>query len=113
MYLPVPDEAIWVGVIRMVIHIPGARTLKDRRRAVHSLVDRIKARHHCAAADVGHLENAGAAVISAAVVGNEARHVRSRLDAVRGEADRFGDAYLAEVTLWVQRMGEPGADPIA
>jgi uncharacterized protein len=109
MYFPAPDEALWIGVVRLVMHIPRSFSLKDRRRAVQSVVQRIQVRHHVSAAEVGHLENAGAAVIAASVVSNDPKMIRARLDAIRSEAEKAGDAYLAEVTSWVQKMGEVGA----
>jgi uncharacterized protein YlxP (DUF503 family) len=108
MYLPAPDEALWIGVVRLVLHVPRSLSLKDRRRAVQSVVQRIHARYGCDAAEVGHLENPGAAVVAATVVGNDPKHVRRRLDLIRAEAERGGDAWLAEVTHWIQKMGEPG-----
>lgn len=96
MYLPAPDEHIHIGVLRLVLRIPGSRSLKDRRRVVASLRDRVAARHHTWLAEVGHLENHEAAVLAASVVGNDARVVRSRLDQVRAEAELLGDAYLVE-----------------
>jgi uncharacterized protein YlxP (DUF503 family) len=40
MFLPAPDESIWVGVLRLSLLIPGARSLKDKRRVVAQLRDR-------------------------------------------------------------------------
>jgi len=109
MYLPAPDEALWIGVVRLVLHIPHSFSLKDRRSAVQSVVRRIADRHHCSVAEVGHLDNAGAAVLAASVVANDPKLVRARIDAIRSEAERASDAWLAEVTSWVQKMGEPGS----
>lgn len=96
MYLPAPDEHIVVGVLRIVLRIPGSRSLKDRRRVVAGLRDRLVARHPVAVAEVGHLENHEAAVLAVTTVANEARVVQSRLDQVRAEADQRGDALLVE-----------------
>lgn len=109
MYLPAPDEALWVGVVRLVLHIPRSLSLKDRRGAVQSVVRRIEARHHVACAEVGHLENPGAAVVAATVVGNDQRLLRARMEAIRGEAEKGGDVWLAESTTWMQKMTEVGA----
>jgi uncharacterized protein YlxP (DUF503 family) len=76
---------------------------------VQSVVKRIEARHHVCVAEVGHLQNPGAAVIACAVVGNDQRVVRARMDTIRAEAEKGGDAWLAEVTTWMQKLGEVGA----
>lgn len=105
MYLPAADEELWVGVVRMLVHVPGSRTLKDRRRAVQSLVQRIAARHHASVAEVGHLENPGAAVVAATVVANQPQLVRARIDAIRREAELAADSIFIDSNTWVLKMG--------
>jgi uncharacterized protein len=88
VYLPAPDEVLVIGVLRMVLRMPGNRSLKDRRRVVQSVRDRVHARHHAAFADVGHLERHDAAVIAVTLVGNDAKLLRSRLDTIRAEVEQ-------------------------
>ena len=111
MYLPAPDEALLVGVLRMVLRIPGSRSLKDRRRVVWSLRDRVVARHRAAFAEVGHLENLQAAVVAISVVGNDARQVRARLDTIRGDAELTLEAHVTEVNVWIVPMNSHTLDP--
>lgn len=99
MYLPAPDENLVVGVLRIVLRMPGCRSLKDRRRVVHSLRDRIQHRHHAAFAEVGHLEAHDAAVVAISMVGNDTRHVRSRLDQVRGEIEAGVEALVSDAQV--------------
>lgn len=96
MYLPAPDEAIWIGTLRLVLRVPGSRSLKDKRRAILSVRDRLVARHHVSVAEVGHLDNHDMAVLAVAAVGNDSRLLRSRLDAIRGEADGRADVLLVD-----------------
>src|SRR5688572_1989224 len=97
MYLPAPDESLFVGVLRMVLRMPWSRSLKDRRRVVASLRDRVVARHRAAFAEVGHLEAHEAAVVAISVVGNDPRQLRARLDTIRGDAELTAEAHLADV----------------
>lgn len=99
MYLPAPDESLLVGVLRMSLGIPGSRSLKDRRRVVLSLRDRLQARHKVAFAEVGHLDAVDRAVVAVAVVGNDARALQSRLDTLRGEVLGHGEALLYDHQL--------------
>jgi uncharacterized protein YlxP (DUF503 family) len=110
-YLPAPDEAIFVGVLRLVLRIPGSRSLKDRRRVVASLRDRVFARHRAAFAEVGHLEAHDAAVVAISVVGNDARLLRSRLDAVRSDAESSLEALISSVDLTVFPLNAHELDP--
>ena len=104
MYLPAPDEALLVGVLRMVLRMPGSRSLKDRRRVVASLRDRVHARHHAAFGEVGHLEAHEAAVVAIAVVGNDSRLLRARLDAIRADAEATLEAHVTEANIEVFPM---------
>ena len=107
-YVPAPDEQVWIGVLRLVLHVPGSTGLKDRRRAVQSLLQRVASRHGAAVADVGHLDNAAVAVLAATVVANDPKVVRARLDAIRNEADQDSHGYVGSSDLWISRMGEKG-----
>lgn len=96
MYLPAPDESLWTGTLRVVLRIPGSRSLKDRRKVVWGLRDRWVSRHRVAVAEVGHLEHHEMAVMAVSLVGNEARLVRARLDALRDQAGALPDAILVD-----------------
>jgi uncharacterized protein YlxP (DUF503 family) len=63
---------VFVGVGRLVLSIPGARSLKDRRRVVKSLKDRMRAKLPVSLAEVGELERYQVATLGLAVVSNEA-----------------------------------------
>lgn len=94
MLLPAPDESLWVGVLRLVLAVPGSRSLKDKRRAVHQVRDRLRARRNVSVAEVGHLEHHGRAVLAVSMVANDARHLRSALDGIRQE---IGDWHVGVV----------------
>jgi uncharacterized protein YlxP (DUF503 family) len=112
LYLPAPDEALFVGLLRMVLRIPGSRSLKDRRRVVSSLRDRVQVRHHAAFAEVGHLEAHEAAVVAITVVGNDARQLRSRLDTIRADAEATLEAHVTDVNIRILTMNGH-LDPVA
>lgn len=97
MYLPAPDEALHTVTLRVLLQIPGARSLKDRRRVVLSVRDRAMARHGVAAAEVGHLDNPKAAVLAFAVVGNDRAVLQARLDTLLRDVEAVADAVLVDV----------------
>ncbi|RME27427.1 MAG: DUF503 domain-containing protein [Deltaproteobacteria bacterium] len=102
MYLPAPDESVWVGVARIVLSVPGSRSLKDKRRAVHQVRDRLRSRRNVSVAEVGHLEDRSRAVMVIAMVGNDARFVQGALDSIVHEIGewRVGLIESASVRLW-------------
>jgi uncharacterized protein YlxP (DUF503 family) len=103
-FLPAPDERVWIGVLRVVLRIPGSRSLKDRRRVVAALRDRLQARHRVLLADVGHLEAHDAAVLALSCLGNDSRGVQSVLDQARSDLLSHAEAIVTDmqvdVTPW-------------
>lgn len=89
-----PDEDTWVGVLRLQLQIPGSRSLKDRRRAVAHVRDRLRARGGLSVAEVGHLHDHGAAVLAVATVSHDATEVRRALDRIAHEVEQWGRAIV-------------------
>lgn len=111
MLLPAPDESIWVGVLRLVIAVPASRSLKDKRRVVHQVRDRLRARRNVSVAEVGHLESHARAVLAVSMVSNEARHLRSALDAMAGEIADWHVGIVEEATVELFRPWQDDAGP--
>ncbi len=111
MYLPAPDESVWVGVARLVLAVPGSRGLKDKRRAVHQVRDRLRARRNISIAEVGHLDDRSRAVLAISMVGNDARFVQGALDSLIHEVGSWRVALVesASVDLW-RPFDEAGYD---
>jgi uncharacterized protein len=99
---------MFVGVGRLVIQIPAARSLKDRRRVVKSLKDRLRAKLPVSAAEVGDLEQMQVATLGIAVVANEADRCHEILSAALGMARVLPDATLADVRTEVVPFGFGG-----
>ena len=74
-----------MGVITWELHLEGSRSLKDKRRVLKSLKDRLHNRFHLSAAETAHQDLWQRAELSACVVSNERGHV----DSVLREADRL------------------------
>jgi uncharacterized protein YlxP (DUF503 family) len=70
-----------VGATEVVLRLDGARTLKDKRAVLSSLIARTRARYQLAVAEVGELDRPQDARIALALVGNEWRHVETALNA--------------------------------
>jgi hypothetical protein len=80
-----------VGSAKIEVHIPGSGSLKDKRRVVKSLKDRLLARFAVAVAEVDGLDQWQRATLGVACVSNDARLV---------------DATLAKVVTWVEGSGD-------
>ena len=99
---------MFVGVARLVLSIPGARSLKDRRRVVKSLKDRVRARLPVSLAEVGDLDRYQVATLGVAVVSNEAARCSEVLSAAVRMARVARDAVLADVSTEVMTLGDGG-----
>ena len=74
-----------VGVLTVRLAIFEALSLKDKRRVVKSLKDRLSARHNVSVAEVDDLDHRQAATIGVAMVSNDARFVESCLSKILDE----------------------------
>jgi uncharacterized protein YlxP (DUF503 family) len=109
VYVPAPDESIWVGVLRLALQVPGARSLKDRRAGVAHVKERLRARHEVSVAEVGHLESHERAVVAVCSVHSDPRALRSQLDGLRAEVESWGRVLVTSAHLTIERPG--GASP--
>ena len=91
---------MFVGVVRIELHLPGSTSLKDKRSIVRGLKDRIRARTSAAVAEVDHQDLWQRAALGVAVVSGESHHVTEMLDAVR----RLAEGTIgAEVIDWQEQ----------
>ena len=73
-------ERIFVGVARVALGIPGARSLKDRRQNVRSVVDRMRNKYNVTVAEVGDSDYPGRHTLVLTTGGNDGGLIRSILD---------------------------------
>jgi uncharacterized protein len=71
-----------VGVIVWELEVLGSQSLKDKRRVVKSLKERLQSRYRVSAAETGHQDVWQRAQLAASVVAGEHRHVSEVLDAM-------------------------------
>jgi len=100
---------MFVGILRLVFQIPGAASLKDRRRVVKSFKDRVRARFPVSIAEVGDLERYQVATLGVAVVSGEAARCQEVLSAVARAAEQASDAVLADVATELIPFGSGGS----
>lgn len=77
---------MYVATARVRVHVPAARSLKDRRMVVRKVVDRVRARTGAAIADVGPQDRWQVAAFGLAAVSGD-----------RAKADEVIDGALAVI----------------
>jgi len=85
-----------VGVLRAELAILEAVTLKDKRRVIKSVKDRIISRHKVSVAEVDRLDQRQGAVLAVAMVANDSRFVQSCLDKIVDELRMARSATLVD-----------------
>jgi hypothetical protein len=71
-----------IGALRLKLAVFGSTSLKDKRRAVKSLKERLAGRFNVSVAEVGSLDHRQQAEIAVVLVGNDPRFVESCLDTI-------------------------------
>lgn len=71
-----------IGVLEIRLVVREAQSLKDKRRVVKSLKDRLRSRFDVAVAEVGHQDSRQQATLGVAVVGNDESVLGSVLNKV-------------------------------
>lgn len=99
---------MFVGVMRLGLMLPGARSLKDKRRVVLSFKERVQARMRVSIAEVGGLDHPRHATLGVAVVSNDAAVCDSVLADVAAMANNLPDAVLADRATEIVPFGEGG-----
>jgi len=73
---------MFVGVLRLTLHLPEPGSLKSQRHLVRSAVDRIRARFNVSAAEVAENDLWQRSVLGVTAVGNDRAFVNEALDKV-------------------------------
>jgi hypothetical protein len=92
---------MFVGIVRIELHVPGATSLKEKRSVVRSLKDRIRQRTPASVAEVDHQDLWQRAALGVAVVSGDHRQVEDLLRSVRTLVE---GAPGAEVLDWQETI---------
>ncbi|MFI4898274.1 MAG: DUF503 domain-containing protein [Phycisphaerales bacterium JB059] len=102
-----------IGVLQFELHVHGAESLKDKRRVVKSVRDRLHREHLVSVAEVGALETLNLALMGVAVVGTEGARVAKVLDAFDAKLRALTDAELGSTRREIIRGEQLTTDPDA
>ncbi len=95
-----------VGVLRLTLVIPGARSLKDKRQALRKIIDRARARYNVSIAEVGDNDLWQRAVVGATVVANDHRFVNEVLDKLVRDVESLAVASLVNREMEIETYSE-------
>lgn len=92
---------MFTGIVRIELHVPAARSLKDKRQVVRGLKERLRERTGASVAEVDHQDLWQRAALGLAIVAADGAGVRERLDAARRIVDQ---EFAAVVTDWQEKI---------
>ncbi len=92
-----------IGVCQVELVVSDAASIKDKRRVVRSVVQRMRSKFNVGVAEVGELDSWQVAILGIVCVSNETGHAASILSSVLDwlEAERI-DAEIGAVSTSVE-----------
>ena len=100
-----------VAILQFHLMIDGATGLKDKRRVVRSLKDRLHKQHMVCVAEVGSLETWNLAEMGIVACNRNAEYLREQMRAIIGKLQSLPDARLADHELEIVSAEVVAGDP--
>lgn len=88
-----------VGVLRVECSLPGTQSIKDKRRILRSLLDRLHHRFHVAVAEVEHQDSWRRAGLAVAYISTDTRHADEVLAHVATAIERHNDLVVLDYSI--------------
>ncbi len=71
-----------VGILTVELHLNESMSLKDKRRVIRRLKDRVRNTFNASVAEVGEMDKWQKAVLGIVVVSNNGKHLSGYLDSI-------------------------------
>jgi len=92
-----------IGLTKFELHLPHSRSLKDKRRVVKSLVERLHERYRVSVLESGFHDLHQRAEVSVAYLARSEGEIDKMADELRRIADELGEAVVSK---WDDRVLE-------
>ncbi len=99
-------ENLVVGIARFVLRLPGCRSLKEKRRVIRRLKDRLYLRRNVSVAEVGAQDEHERAVLALARVGSDAKNVGAGLEKLLNEVENIATVPVVDRDVEVLNYGD-------
>lgn len=88
-----------IGVLQFTLEIPYAASLKDKRRVIKSMKDRIRRNFNVSIAEIDDLDEWTTATLGAVMAGRDVSYINGALDKLINALENERDATLADHQL--------------
>ncbi len=85
-----------VGVLTLELAVYEAQSLKDKRRVVKSVKERVRNRFNVSIAEVDHLESRRLATLAVAMVSNDSKYIHGSFERIVDLVRRTAPASLLD-----------------
>ena len=85
------------GLLKVQLNLNGVGSLKDKRKIVKSLIERLKSRFNVSVSEIGHNDSKITAMIGVAVISNDGKFVNTQLDKIIDFIRNDGRFYLGPI----------------
>ncbi len=86
-----------IGTMTVPVHLHGLGSLKDKRRIVKSVIERLRSRFNVSVSEIAANDNKRLALIGIAVVSNESRFVEEQIDQIANFIGQDGRFFLGPI----------------
>jgi len=89
------------GLLQLELHIPASQSLKQKRRVIKSLKDRLQVRFNISVAEVDHLDKWQRAALAIVMVANDRAHLEAAFEKISAfiEQEISGKAFVTAKEL--------------
>jgi len=102
-------ETMFVAVARVVVHVPHARSLKDRRQVANKLKDRIRSRLPVSVCELGDAERHQLIELGCCTVARDRGTSEQALAQIRRLAEGLGEGQVTDYGSQILGFGRGGA----
>ena len=88
-----------IGLLHLEFRIPGSRSLKDKRRVMNGLKERLRNRYNCSVAELEYQDKWARSRLAVCVVSGESAHVHSQLSEIARFAANYHAAELIDQSM--------------
>ncbi|MCC6145015.1 MAG: DUF503 domain-containing protein [Candidatus Hydrogenedentes bacterium] len=88
-----------IGLLEIDLLIPGAHSLKEKRRVIKSLKERMRGRFNCSVAEVAYQDVWTRARLAVCVVSESSRHANDQLNSIAQYAANDAGAAMVDYRI--------------
>lgn len=88
-----------IGLLTLELSIPGSHSLKDKRRVVKGLKEKMRNRYNCSVAEIGEKDRWTYCRLAVCVVGDDSRFVNTQLNEIAHFAENHASALVTGVHI--------------